>query len=140
MTNKTALMTLKFASAITILTGFICILACHPHTQGTWLWLTDLLTWPLDGSPSTFREEAFILNAVLGGVMMGWGSLMLSLVDEILVNPKLIMKIQTSLLIWFFCDSTGSYFAKVPGNIVLNVVFLITFLIPLNFLRKNHRI
>jgi hypothetical protein len=52
--------------------------------------LLDLLDWPLDGSSSTFANESFILNAVLGGVMIGWGVLMYYLADELQQSPRLL--------------------------------------------------
>lgn len=135
--NRTALSTIKFASLITILTGAICLLGCNPSTQGPWLWLTDLIMWPLDGSPTTFKDESLILNAVLGGVMIGWGLLMFSLVFELESNPKITNKLVGSLLVWFFSDSIASYFANVPGNIVLNIFFVLSFMIPLRSIHKN---
>ncbi|MBE9101287.1 hypothetical protein [Vacuolonema iberomarrocanum] len=36
----------------------------------------DLVQWPLDGDPATFSNETLLLNAMLGGVMVGWAALM----------------------------------------------------------------
>lgn len=136
MNLKTALTGLKIASLITILTGFICLIAAHPALQFPWLWLTDLIFWPLDGYPHHFKDETLILNAVLGGVMMGWGSLMYMLIPELVQNRGLRNKLFISLLIWFVFDSTASCFANAPGNIVLNILFLTLFIVPLSMLKK----
>ena len=127
----------KFASILTIITGFISVLASSEKTQLPWLFLTDLLTWPLDGSPAAFVAESFLLNAVLGGVMIGWGFLMFRLANEIPRSPQLLKHIQLALIFWFVTDSIGSYFAGVFGNIVLNISFILIFFIPITKLQKH---
>ena len=127
---------IKSSSIMTVATGLISVLASSPTTQGPWLFLLDLLDWPLDGAPSTFAKESLVLNAVLGGVMIGWGVLMFVVCDELHKSSRLVRGMMVSLLCWFIADSTGSFVSGVYGNIVLNVMFLVMFMVPLLKLKR----
>lgn len=138
MTVRVASLWLRAASVVTMVTGAICALAAHPSTERLWLFLFDILKWPLDGNPAVFSAETRAVNAVLGGVMVGWGLLMFLLSGERLITampdvPRLLM---VSLLAWFMVDSAGSWASGLPGNILLNVGFLVMFMPPLVLLRK----
>ena len=52
MTTRVSIMWLKAASVVTILTGVICALASHSSAGGLWLYLFDVLKWPIDGDPA----------------------------------------------------------------------------------------
>ena len=134
--HKKYISLLKASSLITVVTGVISVMASSPLTQKPWLLLLDLLDWPLDGSPSTFANESFILNAVLGGVMIGWGVLMYFVSDELQKSPRMLKAMIVSLLCWFASDSLGSFVSGVYGNIFLNLVFLAMFLYPLMKIRS----
>jgi hypothetical protein len=126
---------LKLSSLITIITGVMSVLASSPVTQKPWLLLLDFLDWPLDGDPSSFTKESFVLNAVLGGVMIGWGVLMYYVSDELQKSPRLLKAMLASLMCWFISDSIGSFVSGVYGNIFLNFIFLAMYLYPLLKLR-----
>jgi hypothetical protein len=127
---------LQLASLITVITGAIAGLGSHPATDFAWLWLFDLLQWPIDGNPALFSSDAHAINAVLGGVMMGWGLLMFKLARDDLFQEPIRAAMQAALLFWFVTDSTGSFAADLPGNVVLNGAFLLLFLIPLRLLKR----
>lgn len=133
MTVRAGEIWLKTASVLTIVTGVICALASHASTQGIWLFLFDVLKWPVDGDPASFIADTRAVNAVLGGVMVGWGLLMFLLSNQRLMTaaPAVPRLMTISLLAWFVVDSLGSWAAGLPGNIVLNLVFLAMFLPPL---------
>jgi hypothetical protein len=108
-------------------------------TSGPWLYLFDVLRWPVDGDPATFSADTRAVNAVLGGVMVGWGLLMFFLsqrkyMTAIKELPRLMM---TALLAWFVVDCSGSLLAGLPGNLVLNVLFLVMFIPPLLVLSRE---
>jgi hypothetical protein len=138
MSERVNIIWLKVACVITIGTGIICALASHPATDGAWLYLFDLLKWPLDGNPGAFDADTHAVNAVLGGTMVGWGLLMLLLSTKQLLTtvPGLSRMMLIALLAWFFVDSIGSFLAEIPGNVILNVGFLALFVPPLWVLRK----
>ena len=133
MSMRVSIIWLKIASIITIITGVIAALASYPSTGTLWLSLFDLLKWPIDGNPASFHEDTRAVNAVLGGVMVGWGLLMMFLADKqwMIAIPKLPRVMFISLLAWFVVDCAGSWLAELPGNILLNVGFLALFLPPL---------
>ena len=133
MTEHLCVNWLRVASGLTIAIGLVAALASADATDGLWLWLFDLLEWPVDDNPAGFSDEAFALNAVAGGVMVGWATLMYLIVtrrfargDYELVQPMII-----SVLAWFVVDSIGSVAADLVGNVVLNAGFLLIFLPPL---------
>jgi hypothetical protein len=138
MSERVSIIWLKIACVITICVGIICALASYPATDAAWLFLFDLLKWPLDGNPGAFDENTRAVNAVLGGSMVGWGLLMLLLSTKQLLTtmPGLSRMMLIALFAWFVVDSTGSFLADIPGNVVLNVGFLVLFVPPLWVLRK----
>lgn len=142
MTLQRSILWLKVASAITVVVGVVCALASHPATAVGWLWLFDLLKWPLDGDPAFFAVETRAVNAVLGGTMVGWGTLMYLLADPQLlrVAPQVPRLMLSALVAWFVVDCAGSLAAGLPGNLLLNLSFLVLFVPPLRALHMlGHR-
>ena len=139
MTLQRSILWLKVASAITVVVGVVCALASHPATAGVWLWLFDVLKWPLDGDPAFFDAEARAVNAVLGGTMVGWGTLMYLLANPQLlqVAPQVPRLMLSALLAWFVVDCAGSLAAGLPGNLLLNLGFLVLFVPPLRALQPR---
>ena len=132
---------LRIACVVTIVTGILCALASHPATAGAWLFLFDLLSWPLNGDPAFFAADTRAVNAVLGGTMVGWGVLMFQLAtpDHMKNNPALPRMMVVALGAWFVVDSVGSFMAELPGNIVLNVAFMGLFVPPLVAIQRRLR-
>ncbi len=141
MSMHTSITWLRIACVVTIVTGMLCALASHPATAGTWLFLFDLLSWPLNGDPAFFADDTRAVNAVLGGTMVGWGALMFLLVtpDHMKHNPALPRMLLVALGAWFGVDSVGSLLAELPGNIVLNVGFMVLFIPPLVAIQRRLR-
>ena len=132
---------LRIACVVTIVTGILCALASYPATAGAWLFLFDLLSWPLNGDPAFFAADTRAVNAVLGGTMVGWGVLMylLATSEQMTHNPALPRMMLVALGAWFGVDSVGSLLAELPGNIVLNVAFLGLFVPPLVAIQRRLR-
>jgi hypothetical protein len=139
MSVQTSIIWLRVACGITIITGLICAMASYPATAGVWLWLFDLLKWPLDGNPAAFSDDTRAVNAVLGGTMVGWGVLMYLLVtpQRIHALPEVPRLLLIGLVAWFVVDCIGSILAGLPGNIVLNFGFLGLFVPPLLVLQRQ---
>ena len=139
MTAQASMIWLRVACGITIVTGLICAIASHPATAGVWLWLFDLLKWPLDGNPAFFADDTRAVNAVLGGTMVGWGVLMylLATPQRLHALPELPRLLLMGLMAWFVVDSIGSLAAGLLGNLVLNVGFLVLFVPPLLVLQRQ---
>ncbi len=71
--------------------------------------------------------------------MVGWGTMMFLLVRNFLNNDFAIVRkvMLVGIVSWFGIDSTGSFFAELPGNVVLNICFLCLFLPPLLFVKNE---
>ncbi|MEM7180043.1 MAG: hypothetical protein AAF518_03965 [Spirochaetota bacterium] len=132
---------LQIDCILTILVGLTSFAASRPTGMQPWVLLFDLLAWPLDGNPAGFTRIGFALNAVLGGVMVGWGVTMFLLARWVLPNGNEPVRkgILVGILAWYVVDSTGSFVAGLPGNVVLNTLFLLLFLPPLIGLRQKGR-
>jgi len=124
---------------ITIVTGIACAMASHPATDVVWRTLFDLLKWPFDGDPAAFTADTRAVNAVLGGTMVGWGVLMylLATPQHSVAIPALQRLMLYALYAWCVVDSMGSLAAGLPGNVVLNVLFLVMFVPPLRALARS---
>ncbi len=129
---------LKVASGLAFVVGLVAAAASSPATAGLWLWLFDLLAWPVDGNPAGFDDAGLALNAVLGGVMAGWAALMYLVVAHMhdTGSHELGRPLLVSVVVWFVVDSTGSLVAGLPGNVVLNTGFLAMFVPPLVLLLR----
>ena len=141
MSMHTSITWLRIVCVVTIVTGILCGLASYPATSGAWLFLFDLLSWPLNGDPAFFAADTRAVNAVLGGTMVGWGVLMYLLVtpEQITRNPVVPRMMLVALGAWFGVDSVGSLLADLPGNIVLNVAFMGLFAPPLVAIQRLQR-
>ncbi len=130
---------LRVAALTTVATGLVAAAASSPSGERPWRLLLDLLAWPVDGQPERFDRVTSAVNAVTGGVMVGWGTLMYLIArgpftsgDTTLATPMLL-----SVLAWFVVDSTGSLAAGLPGNVVLNLGFLLLLAPPLERIRRG---
>ncbi len=130
---------LKLGCIVTGITGLVSFAASIEEFSGPWLWLFDLVRWPLDGDPARFSNETMSLNAILGGIMVGWATLMYFVAAGPIAqgNMKITRQMIISIVMWFCIDSTGSYLSRLPGNIVLNVIFMAILSIPLLALSKD---
>lgn len=139
LSRQTASRWLRFSAGVTVVTGLLCAGGTHPYTDDLWLMLFDVLQWPFDGTPAVFNSDARAINAVLGGTMVGWGMLMYLLAVEHRLQciPELPQLLLYALSGWFVVDSFGSLIAGLPGNIILNCVFLVLFVPPLMALRQS---
>lgn len=130
---------LKAASMLVIGFGLILSLAAYPATSGLAYFYTDLAFWPLDGEQNLTYPETRILCAVLGGVMAGWGVLLYQISTKLFPREPALARslIFWSIGVWFVTDVIGSLVAGVPINAVLNIGFLLAFVVPL-INRKKH--
>ena len=137
MSQKIYLRWLQIASIATVLTGSVASFASHPSGEAIWRLLFDLLKGFDPERRTVFTPDNYATNAVLGGVMIGWGAMMFLLVSNHVFNENIRKIVLKSIALWFITDSLGSYAADLPGNIILNSVFMIMFVIPLIALRKS---
>ncbi len=133
MTQETTISWLKFGSALTIFFGALIAAAVVPALSGPVQYLADFIFFPLDGLQSVAAQETRLINAIGGGVMVGWGLMLWMLSTQLYPKePALTRKIiMTSIIVWFIIDSSGSVLAGAPLNVVGNTSFLLIFCLPL---------
>jgi hypothetical protein len=133
MANASTITALKAASAVVIGFGLLTAFAAWPPLNLPTLWLIDLMFLPFDGQQNITPSEARILCAILGGVLVGWGVMQWLIVNKLYARePVLARQIMwASLWSWFAIDCTASAIAGAPFNAVMNVPFLLLFIVPL---------
>lgn len=139
MSERLLIRWLQAACVLTAGIGLVAALGSHPLTQEPWRLLFDLLAWPLDGHPAAFGPETAAVNAVSGGVMVGWAVLMYAVVSGPIAqgDRRMVDAMLACVVAWFLVDSAGSLAAGLPGNVVLNVGSVLAFLPPLVLLRRR---
>jgi hypothetical protein len=107
--------------------GLASAAASHPATQAPWALLFDILQWPIDGKPQLSGPNERVLSAVLGGVLVGWSTLMLWMLKGPVAqgDPSAVRAYSVAVLAWFVVDTTASLLAGWPGNALLNVASLL---------------
>jgi hypothetical protein len=133
MTFVTRKTLLEAASLIVAAFGLLTALAALPALAAPTVLLADIIFWPPDGVQSLGAPEARLLSAITGGVLAGWGMMMWLLVRKLFVAEPNAVKavILGGMFTWYAIDSTFSAIAGAPFNAVLNVPFLLLFLLPL---------
>ena len=102
--------------------GLVAGAASHPALGGPIALLGDLVFWPLDGLPGAPEgpiERLFA--AVAGGLMVGWGTMIIWLGRGAAVGRALV----AGGVAWFVVDGVGSLAAGAPLNIIGNLPFLV---------------
>lgn len=133
MSLSTTVVWLKFASGLVIAMGLLTATGAQPALAGVLRFIADLLFWPLDGAQTLAQPESRLLAAVGGGVMTGWGILLWLVVTRLFAREPQLARtmILAAMIGWFVVDSTGSVLAGAPLNAMLNLGFLLLFVIPL---------
>lgn len=124
---------LEVASVVTIGFGLLFALASHDLTDDLVGWWSDLIFLrPGDGAEN-LTDVNHLADAILGGVMVGWGVMIWLLADRLLLRMPGEVKsiILISLLAWFVPDSVGSIASGAWLNVVSNVGFAALFVLPL---------
>lgn len=111
--------------------GAAIAFASLPATSAPTVFLADAIFWPIDGS-QVFTPESQLLVAILGGVMLGFGATLLVIISKVYPRePQLVRTaIMTGVWIWFTIDSVASLAAGAPLNALLNIGFLLAFVLP----------
>ena len=134
MDLKTRLQWLRAASLVVIVVGlsFFAALLVSPLATAVVLWL-DLVVWPIDGTQTLAGADTRLLLAISGGLMVGWGTLLSRLTDEVYASQPAVGRrlIAWSIGSWFVVDGVGSLLVGAALNVPLNLGFLLLFAIPL---------
>jgi hypothetical protein len=138
---QTTVTQLKFASAVVIGFGLLTALAAWPPLNLPSLWLVDLMFLPFDGQQNLNGSESRILSAILGGVLVGLGVLQWQVATKLFARePGLARQmILTSIWSWFVVDCAASVVAGAPFNAMMNVPFLLLFVVPLGRVTRHSK-
>ena len=141
MELETRIRWLRTGSVVTIGFGLLIAAAAIPATQSPVAWLTDLIFFPVDGSPAIGGPGERLLSAITGGLMTGWGVMPYLVATELLPREPLLARrlILAGIVSWFVIDSTMSIAAGAPLNVVGNAGFLLVFVLPVWSLRGPGR-
>lgn len=122
---------LKLACAATVGFGLMIALGAHARTDGPLRWFADLLFWPL-GDTVTVTDEAQLLAAILGGVMVSWAVLFWMLTDALASDQPALLRrlIMSTMAVWFVIDSAASIASGGWLNVIGNLGFLALFILP----------
>lgn len=124
---------LKAVSAFVTIFGLLLALGAWPPGAIVAQLVADIAFWPPDGAQTTGAPETRLMLATAGSILAGWG-VMLWMVSARLFprDPALARAmILTSVVLWFIVDGVASVAAGASFNAVLNIGFLVLFLIPL---------
>ncbi len=133
MHHNSTIKWLKIASGIVIGFGILVWVSIHPALSGLLAFLIDFALWPIDGQQTLSALELRFILAVSGGIVIGWGILLWMISTRLYPqDPQLArVMILTSMGTWFVIDGIGSVMVGAPLNVLLNIPFLLIFLIPL---------
>lgn len=134
MTLNVRILLIKAAAAgLLIIPGLV--MATGPVTpfMGLVNAFLDLAHQPIDGGQVVADDAARLLNAILGGILVGFGVMIWLVAERVLRTDPALGRglILVPLLCWFTTDSLGSILAGAWFNAVINVAILVSFLIPL---------
>jgi len=90
----------------------------------------DLAHQPYEGAQPITGKSAHLLNAILGGILVGFGVMIWVVAEHVLRKDFVLGRrlILIPLLCWFITDSLGSVFAGAWFNVVINAAILGLFL------------
>ncbi len=99
----------------------------------------DLAHLPIDGGQPIDSDAARLLNAILGGILVGFGTIIWRVAGKVfLTDPSLGASILVpAMLAWFVTDSAGSILAGAWFNAVLNALILVALLFPILWRRGD---
>ena len=118
---------LKFAATVVGLFGVMFFFGSMTATSEPVRCILDLVSWPLDGNHSLTDPTARFVSALSGGVLVGWGAMILVLSGDLYdARPEGVRKaILFSALAWYLVDSAGSITSGNATNAIFNILLLL---------------
>jgi len=130
MTKATRILWLKIL-AVVLLIGPGVLMVTAPVTGLRFLTerFLDLAHQPYEGAQPITGKSAHLLNAILGGILVGFGTMIWVVSDKVLrqdysTGRRLIM---VPLMCWYIADSLGSILAGAWFNAVINAGIFASF-------------
>lgn len=132
MTIDTRVRWLRFGAVVTMGFGLLIAAAALPALSGPAALMLDFVFFPVDGLQAPDSAAARLLSAIGGGMTFGAGAMLWVVATRVYpADPALGRTlIVTGVGSWFVVDSLMSIAAGAPLNAVLNVGFLLVFVLP----------
>lgn len=132
MSYQSSLKMLKAASLLLIGFGLLFFLSVFTPVSGLSKLFLDLVVWPFDGQQNLGATETRLMIAISGGLLAGWGVMFWLVTTQVYAtNPALGGRIiLPGIVTWFVIDSLGSILAGGAVNALLNITFLVIFVVP----------
>lgn len=133
MTLEKATVWLKFASWVLIGFGVLSAVSAHPSLNILSRPFIQLAIWPFSEASEILSTETRLIWAILGGISIGWGVMILQLTTKLLHKETEVVRsiMLASTITWFLSDSAASILSGAGFNAVLNIGFLALFLTPI---------
>lgn len=124
---------LKGAAIFTVISGLFFASASTSATDRLMRLFLDIVFLRVGDGPAQLTDSHHLVDAIMGGVMVGWGVMTWLLVDRFLQVSAADVKfiVQMAVVAWFVIDSAGSIASGGWINVVLNVAYAALFLLPL---------
>lgn len=124
---------LKAAAVITSAFGLLFAVGSTGATDWPVRLFTDIGFLRVGDGSASLSDSHHLVDAIMGGVMFGWGVMIWLLVDRFLRrSPGDVRHVITvALTSWFVVDSAGSIASGAWFNAVMNVGFAALFVLPL---------
>lgn len=133
MTLNTRITAIKIAAAALLIgPGIIMVTGPITPLSGLVDAFLDFAHQPIDGAQKVTNDGAHLLNAILGGVLAGFGVMVWVVAERVYRNDQPLGQslILIPLFTWFVCDSTGSILAGAWFNAIINIAIIAAFVAP----------
>ncbi|MBB5516179.1 hypothetical protein FHS89_002205 [Rubricella aquisinus] len=113
--------------------GLLMVLAELLPVMGAVSAFLDLAYWPYDGAQVVAGDVATLFNAILGGVLIGFGVLIHEVGSKVYAKDEPLGRriLLTGLFAWYLTDSFASAVTGAPFNAVMNTFFAGCFIVTL---------
>lgn len=124
---------LKGAALFSVISGLFFASASTGPTDGLMRLFLDSIFWRIGDGPAVLSDSHHLVDAITGGVMVGWGAMTWLVVDRFIsASPGDVKQIVgVAIAAWFVVDSAGSIASGGWLNAVFNVAYAALFLLPL---------
>lgn len=132
MTNDTRILWLKIGAAVTLGFGLLIGAAAIPALQEPTRLLLDLIFFPVDSGQTLDTAATRLLSAITGGLMAGLGVMLWVVATELCPRDPALGRrlILLGIGSWYVVDSSMSFAAGAPLNVLFNTGFLLIFFVP----------
>jgi len=143
MTPRSAASLIRLIGWGFIIFGIIFVTIAFPAADKFAHTLANLFDWTGQPHTENLTRDARWFAAIMSGLSAGFGALYVFIVAPLLTHEDKTAQtiaIRGGIIaacIWFIVDSAGSFAAGVPSNVAMNLIFFLTFMLPLLMVKRN---